>query len=42
VERFAALKSVEKYMINKFATKILMTGSESFLKRKRGASGMSK
>lgn len=42
VERFASLKSVEKYMINKFATKILMSISDDFGKRKRKASSMSK
>lgn len=42
VERFAGIKSVEDFMIDKFATKQLMINKEEFAKRKRLASSMSK
>lgn len=34
VERFASLRSVEKYLIDKFCTKILMTSNEEFAKKR--------
>lgn len=42
VERFASLNSVEKYMMNKFAPKILSNSNFDFTSRKRKISSVSK